>query len=268
MFVRSTLLVLLSWLVACSAPTPTPVPTPTVAPPVLVYADRALSNALQDVRGAFTESGGGVRVEFTFVDSDDLAARLDSSLSANIAASSSPEVFKQLFDRNRVEDVPRVFIRNPLAIVVARTNPKGILRLQDLNQRGLRVALAPADTRLGQHSRTLLVRLESAPPLQQDFAEQFEAAVIAQPSTGLGILNLIEQHRVDVGIVFASDFFLESDRVQSLDFPSQMNTPDDYTITMLKSNRAPEQLKPFIDFLFTSQAQDIFAAHGFQRLPR
>jgi ABC-type molybdate transport system substrate-binding protein len=159
-----------------------------------------------------------------------------------------------------------VFARNPLAIVIARTNPKGILKLQDLNQPGLRVALAPADTRLGQHSRTLLVRLESVSRFSPDFAEQFEAATVLQPNTGLGILNLIEQHRADVGIVFATDALLESNRVIALELPPHLNSPDDYTVTMLKSNREPERLQPFIDFLFTPQAQDIFASHGFERI--
>lgn len=259
--------VLFLFLGACAAPTPTPAPTPTLIPPLFLYADASLTDALRDVRSEFSKTNGDTRIEFNFTASDDMIVRLDSGLSANIAASSNFDVFAHLNEQNRIESAPRVFARHPLAIVIARTNPKGILRLQDLNRTGLRVALAPPNTRLGQHSRILLEKLEAAPRFRPNFVEQFTQAIIAEPSSGTGILNLIEQHRADVGIVYTPEALLESKRVQTLDLPPQYNAPDDINIATLKSGRDANQLKRFVDFLFTPQAQNILATYGFEPPP-
>lgn len=259
--------VLLVCLVACTAPAPTPAPTPTVTPPLYVYADASLTDALRDVRSEFSKTNADTRIEFNFTASDDMIVRLDARLSAGIAAGSDPAVFDHLAAQNRIESAPRVFARHPLAIVIARTNPKGILRLQDLNRNGLRVALAPPETRLGASSRTLIEKLQAAPRFRPNFVEQFTRAVIAQPSSGAGILNLLEQHRVDVGIVYTTEALLERNRVLALELPNQFNTADDFYIAPLKSGRDAAQLQLFIDFLFTPQAQNILATYGFEPLP-
>lgn len=260
-------LLLLLWFIACAAPTPTPALTPTLAPPLFVYADASLTNALRDVREAFALIHPDTRVEFTFVDSRALGARLDSSLSANLVVSAEPTVFANLTKQNRLDGAPRVFARNPLAIIIARTNPKSILNVQDLNRSGLRVVLAPPETRLGQHSRTLLENLNRAPRFRFNFSQQFLDAIIAQPSSGSSILNLVEQHRADVGIVYASDALLETNRVLVLELPAQSNSPEEFSVALLKANRDPARVQPLLDFLTSPQAQDILINHGFEPSP-
>lgn len=230
----------------------------------MIYADASLTDALRHIHSEFVKTHTDAWIEFKFIASDDLIARLDSAPTVNYVASANPDVFTHLSKQNRIESEPRVFARRPLAIVIARTNPKRILRLQDLNRSGLRVALARPDTRLGQHSRALLERLQDAPRFRPNFVEQFTDAVIAQPSSGLGILNLITQHHADVGIVFTTDLLNARSRVLTLDLPGEYYAADELSIAALASGHDKRQPEPFVDFLFTPLAQDILAAHGFE----
>lgn len=268
MFYQRVLIpVLMLCLVACAAPTPTPAPTPTVLPPLLIYADMSLTDALRDLRSEFSKTNPATRIEFHFAAADDLIARLDSSLSADIVIGSDPALFEHLAKQNRIAGAPRVLARQPLAIVIARTNPQGILRLQDLDRNGLRVALAPPNTRLGEQSRALIEKLQAAPRFRPNFVEQFTQAIVAQPSSGAGILELLEQHRIDVGIVYVTQALLERDRVFALELPAQFNTADDLYIATLKSGRDAAQMRPFTNFLSTPQAQTILSSYGFESPP-
>lgn len=255
--------VLLLSLVACGAPPPTPAPTPTLTPSLYVHADASLADALSDVRAEFSSKHPELRIEFNFVSSDEMLALLDSGPGTNMVAITDPEVFKQLSEQNRISGLPRVLTRRHLAIVTARGNPKAIRDLKDLDRPGLRVALARPDTRLGQRSRAWIQKLGSAPLLRPGFAKHFIESVIVEPSSGLGILNLIEQQRVDVGIVYATDVPPERDSIHLLDVPSSYNSVENFYLTTFKSGHSDREIQPFINFLYTLYTQNILTTHGF-----
>jgi molybdate transport system substrate-binding protein len=231
---------------------------------VNVYADALLTDALRGVRSEYVLEHPGAAIELAFVEPGALAARLAATPNANIALSIEPGVFEELAKQNRLEGGAQVLITDPLAIIIARTNPEGILKLQDLNRNGLRIAIASEDTILGQQSRLLIANLNELPRFRTDFTDQILNSAIAQPSNGGAILNLVASHQADVGIVFASQAVLEEKRVFILDVPPEAGVSVDYSVGVLKTNRDPEDVQQFLDFLFSPRAQDAVSKYGFK----
>lgn len=206
-------------------------------------------------------------ITLTFAAPEEISSRLATGNDAEIVISADATLFETLAAQDRLQEQAQIFATDPLVIVVARTNPGGVLELQDLNRRDLRVAIAAKDTVLGQQSRLMVANLNQIPRFRTDFSQRFLNGVIGQPSEGGGILNLVEQNRADVGIVLNSQAVLEQHRVFVLPVPPEAAVGVDYMVGELKVGPGAEGAQSFLDFLVSPQTQSMLDKYGLQKAP-
>ena len=89
-----------------------------------------------------------------------------------------------------------------------------------------------------------------------------------QPKLILGsnvrqVLSYVESKNVDAGIVYASDAFCsDSVRVVAI-APDEINETIVFPVAVVSSSKNVQIARAYIDFLFTTEAQEIFKKHGF-----
>lgn len=232
-----------------------------------MYADTAMANVLRDVREAFAKAHPETRIELTFVDAANMPNRLDSSLSVNLVLSANAQVFEHLTEQNRIETAPRVIMRDPLVVFIARTNPAGIERIEDLTRGDLDFAIANETTPLGQATRALIENLRHDLIFGPEFSQLVLDHVSAESDDANSIFESVLLNHADVGVAYASDANLRLGRITLLDLPKGLDVTTDYSAAVLKSTHAPTQAQLFFDFLGSPPAQAIFAQHGFQANP-
>ena len=257
----------LAALSACNAlpfaPTPTALPTPTLPPPLVIYADNALANALRDIRTAYDQTHPQPRIDFTFAEPADLSTRIENTLRPEVLITTNARIFQDLQARDRLTIPPHVLVRDPLIVFIARTNPAGIERIEDLNRTDIRVVIAAENTRLGQATRALVENFRTDAAFGPDFPAILYHDVIAQPASGSEILQRVVLNRADVGIVYASEADLQREQIMPLVMTAGLGISSDYSVAVLQSALDPARANQFIEFLTTPQAKTIWRDYGF-----
>jgi molybdate transport system substrate-binding protein len=130
-----------------------PVLTPGVleAPSTLnVSAAASLTQAFQELGRELERVHPGLTVRFNFAGSQQLALQIEQGAPADVFASADQRWMGYLLEKGRVAGQPAVFARNRLVVIVPRTNPARIGRLEDLARRGTKLVLAAAAVPAGK----------------------------------------------------------------------------------------------------------------------
>lgn len=254
-------------LIGCGAigvaPTPTPRPAPTADAPLVVYADVALAPALAELQKAFYQTADATTLQLHFAEPAALRERLANTLRPELVITADPALLKDLRKQNRLDHV-QVVARDPLAIIIARTNPGNIERLQDLTIHDYRMAIAAENTPLGKATRRLIDNLSHDLMYGPDFPGNFYKQVVAQPSNGGQVLEQVVFNQAHVGIVFASDIGVQHNRVTELEIPEGLDIATDYTAAVLKSTHDPARAAGFVGFLKSADADAIWRAYALE----
>ncbi len=246
------------------APTPVPTPPPTSHARLVIYADAALETPLEDLKLAFYHITTSASLDFTFAEPPVLRQRLEATLRPEMVITRDQALLSELRRQNRIEGEPRVVARDPLAIIIARTNPGRIERLEDLTRMPLRVAIAADDTPLGQATRQLIENLSHDLTYGPDFPGLFYGEVVSQPQDGSQVLQQVIFHKAHVGIVYISDLGFQRNRVELLEIPPGLEVAAEYQLAVLKSTQDPARVQRFADFLLSRQAGEVWREYGLQ----
>jgi len=231
-----------------------PTPPPTPARPLVVYVDSSISNVARDIRTAFLQAHPELEIELVFEQAE---VPLDLILTGDM------KIFETLRQENRLQDSPRVVARDPLVVFVARANPKQIERIEDLNHRDLRMAIAKETTPLGKLTRALVENLRGDAAFGPEFPEIFFQNVSAQTDDGANVLEQVIQKQADGGIVYASEADLRREQIIALEITTGLNVSTEYSIAILKSTPDAARAQLFFDFLFSPQAQTLWRDYGY-----
>ena len=137
--VRSSLGIVLAVVGIAAAPMPPVSPPPA---PLTVYAAASLTDAFQELGRAFEATHAGMTVQFNFAGSQQLASQLEQGAPADVFASADKRWMSYAVEKGLVEGEPTIFAGNRLVVIVPRTNPARIGRLQDLVRRGTKIVVA------------------------------------------------------------------------------------------------------------------------------
>jgi len=236
-------------LAGCSAAAPAPPPAGAPAGTVTVLAAASLSDAFQEIGRAFEARYPGVRVEFSFAGSAQLAGQVAQGAPADVFASADQDNMDRVLDH--VDGQPRVFARNRLQIAVQPGNPKGIRGLADLARPGLAVVLCAPPVPCGRYSNQALqmAGVQVTPRSQ----EQDVKAVVAKVALG----------EADAGIVYVTDVRAAAGKVAGVDIPDSQNVVAGYPLAVLKEGPNPRGGRAFADFVLGPEAGRMLAGRGF-----
>jgi molybdate transport system substrate-binding protein len=243
-----------------------PVLTPGAleAPSTLnVYAAASLTEAFQELGHSLERSHPGLTVRFNFAGSQQLALQIEQGAPADVFASADQRWMDYVVEKSQVAGSPAVFARNRLVVVVPRTNPARIGRLEDLARRGTKVVLAAEAVPVGKYSRDALTKLAGAEGFPKDYDRQVLANVVSQEENVKSVVAKVQLGEADAGIVYRSDVTPSVARyVRVFEIPDPYNSIASYPIAVLKSAGNAEAAQQFVALVTSPQGQAVLQRHG------
>jgi molybdate transport system substrate-binding protein len=247
------------------------VPGPIRVPPprrITVFAAASLTEAFKDVATALARRDSSLIIQFSFAGSQQLASQLEQGAQGDVFASADQRWMDHARDDSLLSGAPVVFVRNRLVVIVPRTNPARIDRLQDLARRGVKLVLAGDAVPAGRYSRDVLQNLSQAPEFGRGFSGQVLANVVSDENDVKSVVAKVQLGEADAGMVYRSDITPAVARfVTALEIPEAQNVIAGYPIAVLRSSPDPAAARQFINFLLASDGQHILVEHGFLGAP-
>ena len=222
-------------------------------PPVVVFAASSLTDALTSVAREYERSSGKT-IKTSFAASSTMARQIEAGAPADLFLSAAPEWTRFLETGGFLEE-RKPFLRNHL-VLVAHPDVEGILfspkvPLPDLWPGNLAVA-DPEHVPAGRYARQALQRLG----WWKGFRGRLVTAADARAA-----LRLVELGEAGLGIVYATDAIGAEVKVLGT-FPDKAHEPVIYELGLCRG--AGNDARAFFDFLFSTQASDVFKRFGFQ----
>ena len=218
---------------------------------IVVLAAASLTEAFSEVEAQFEELHPGTDVKFSFDSSSSLAAQANQGAPADVFASADELNMKKVTDTGAAT-APATFVRNRLAILVAKGNPEGVAGLEDLEN--VVYVLCGVGVPCGTYAEQALAKagvdIDAHPPRSR------EANV-------KGVVTRITTGEADAGIVYVTDAKASAKGADRVDIPEEHNVTAGYPMAALKDAPNPAGATAFMAFLLSGTGQEIMAGFGF-----
>jgi molybdate transport system substrate-binding protein len=231
-------------------------------PDLTVYAAASLSDAFEDLAGAY-EAETGVSVAFSFDASSTLRAQITEGAPADVFASADLANAEALVDAGLTDGDLSVFAENALAVVTPSVGPPVVGVWVELASPGIRIIAAGEGVPITGYAEELIANLAEEPPAPDGFADAYAANIVSREDNVRAVLAKIELGEGDAGIVYETDA-AASDDVTIVGVPEDANVRAEYAVVILAGS-APGATD-FVEWLLADTARGILASHGF-RLP-
>lgn len=241
------------WASLACGPGPEKAPAPGSAESgnavITVSAAASLTDAFQEVAGAFEELRPGVEVRLNLAGSAALSAQILEGAPVDVFAAAAPGHLAVVAEE--LVEPGRIFATNRLRIVVPHGNPGDVGGLADLSRDELVVGLCAPAVPCGELAREALDR----------------AGVAAAPDTeepnARALLTKVRLGEVDAAVVYASDVLAGGGEVDGLDIPEAWSPVAHYPIAVLRGSSHPMASRDFVSFVLSERGAAILARHGF-----
>jgi molybdate transport system substrate-binding protein len=228
-----------------------------------VFAAASLSDAFNDLARKLETQRPGLRVRISFAGSQQLAAQIEQGAVADVFASADERWMGAVRSSGLLEGDPSTFAHNRVVVIVPKPNPARINRLQDLAKGGIKLVLAADAVPVGRYSRTVLRNLSRTEGFDADFATRTLRNVVSEEENVKSVVSKVQLGEADAGIVYRSDVSPAVARyVRVFEIPEGANEIAAYPIALLKTSRAPETAKAFIDLVLSADGQRVLEQRG------
>ncbi len=229
-----------------------------------VLAAASLTNAFEEIGGAFEAANPGVNVEFQFGASSDLAAQLAEGAPADIFASANNRQMTVARDAGRIEDKVYTFAKNRLVVIVPADNPAGIETLHDLSNDGVLLVIAAEGVPVRDYTNSMVDKLVNVPGYREDFKTAFYNNVVSEEDNVRQVSAKVALGEADAGLVYISDVTPEiAEDVKMIGVSDAYNTLATYPIAVTNDSPSKELAQAFIDYVVSDAGQDTLVAWNF-----
>ena len=233
-------------------------------PRLAVYAAASLTDAFNEIADSLRQRDPALRIDFNFAGSQILVLQLGQGAAADVFASADDRWMKVAQDSGLIDGAPETFIHNRLVVIVPKTNPGRIGKLQDLGRAGIKLVLAADAVPAGHYAREAMFNLARAPGFPADYGQRVLANVVSNEENVRSVAVKVQLGEADAGVVYVSDVTPSVARqVRRIEFPDSANVIADYPIAVVRHAPNPAAAKVFIDFVRSPTGQAILVRNGF-----
>ena len=216
-----------------------------------VYAASSLATPFAYAALAYEKNHPGVKVQFNFGASSDLARFVQEGAPADVFASADVANMDKVESQDLLDSPSVIFATNYLEIIVEKGNPLNISSLQDLENPDLVFVTTSPDVPIGKYTAEVLKKADvSVTP------DSFESNV-------KGIMLKVASGEADAGIVYHSEVIASDGQVEGVEIPAELNIVAKYPIGMIKNSANKKQAQEFVDFLLSTAGQTLLTQYGF-----
>ena len=250
-------------LLALGLPALAPHPADRAPSTLTVYAAASLTESFQDLGHILEQQHPGLAVRFSFAGSQQVALQLEQGAPADVFASADQRWMDYAREKGLVEGEAAVFARNRLVVIVPRTNPARIGRLQDLARRGTKIVVAAEGVPVGKYSREALRKLAAADGFPPEYDKRVLTNVVSQEENVKSVVSKVQLGEADAGLVYQSDVTPAVARyVREIEIPDASNVIAGYPIAVLKDAKNGDAARQFVELVRSEAGQRVLQQHG------
>jgi molybdate transport system substrate-binding protein len=238
-------------------------PGPARAQELTVSVAVSLKEAADEIGRRFTQGRAGVRLRFNLGASGELQKQIEAGAPVDVFVSAAQRQMDELERAGHIDPGTRiVFARN---VLVAIKPPDTALDIPGpsnlLDRRVQRIGIGnPRTVPAGQYAEEALRAVGVWDRIQPKL-------VLAENVRQ--VLDYVVRAEVDVGFVYATDAVTRLGRVRlAFAVPEDAHRPIVYPAAVLKTTRAPDLARAFVEFLRGPEAQEVVGRLGFEPPPR
>jgi molybdate transport system substrate-binding protein len=230
---------------------------------VMVFAAASLSDAFTEIGHRIGREQPGLTVRFNFAGSQQLASQIEHGAAADVFAPADETWMPYLAERSLLAGKASLFARNRLVVIVPKSNPGRIHRLQDLARPGIKLVLGAAAVPVGKYSREVLQNLARTPGFGADYARRVLANVVSEEENVKSVVGKVQLGEADAGFIYRSDVTPSVARfVRTLMIPERANVLARYPIAVLKNAKHPKAARALVGWVLSRPGQQVLERHG------
>ncbi len=228
-----------------------------------VFAAASLTEAFTDLGNAFERDHPGVTVRLNFAGSQALATQLEQGARADVLATADQRWMSYAKEHRLLSTEPATFARNRLVVVLPRSNPGCVDKLQDLTRPGLKLVLAGAQVPVGAYSREALRRLNGAPGFPAGYDRLVLGNLVSEEENVRAVVAKVQLGEADAGIAYVTDVTARSrEALTLLQIPDPYNPIAEYPVAAVAGGQAA-LAESFIALVLSAEGRRLLAARGF-----
>ena len=229
-----------------------------------VFAAASLVDAFREVSATFRKQNPEVAVLFSFAGSQQLAAQIIQGAAADVFASADMRWMNEVVREGIVRGTPRPFAGNQLVVIVPRSNPARIDRLEHLSRSGVKLVIGAEAVPVGAYSREALTKLGKQAGFPADYARKVLGNVVSLEDQVRSVVGKVQLGEADAGICYKSDVTRAvKPYVRMIEIPDAANVRALFPIAVLDHGDDAEMSWQFVDFVCSPGGQEILRRHGF-----
>jgi molybdate transport system substrate-binding protein len=229
-----------------------------------VFAAASLTDAFRTLGDTLQKRMPGLVVAFNFAGSQQLAAQILEGAPADVFASADDHWMTVVRDSGFLGANAKTFATNRLIVIVPKTNPARIGKLQDLARSGVKLVLAAPAVPAGQYARLMINNLARDPSFGGDFAQRALGNVVSQEQNVRAVVTKVQLGEADAGVCYVSDVPPTAARdVRVFEVPEASNVIAQYPIAIVKHAGSEAAARAFVDLVTSPTGQAVLASYRF-----
>ena len=227
-----------------------------------VLAASSLTDAFEELRGAFEEQNEGVAVNTSFAGSSELLAQIQQGAPADVFASADEAKMDTALEEGLVTD-PEVFARNRPAVIVPNDNPAAIEEFRDLAEADAQIVLAEEAVPIARYAEEVLDNADVEYGV--GFAQRVRDKIVSREANVRASANRIALGEADATFIYESDVTEDiRDRVRVVEIPEELNVVATYPIAKIEDSQNPELAQAWVDLVLSDEGQRVLERYNFE----
>ena len=223
---------------------------------IVVSAAASMQDVLEAIKLLYIQRYPQTKITFNFGSSGSLQHQIEQGAPIDIFISAAPQQMNYLAKKKLLLSGSRQnLLKNQMVLVVPQNNHL-INDFNDLTSNSIeQIALGePKSVPAGKYAQEILTNLNIIDNLQPK-------AVYGKDVRQ--VLNYVATGNIEAGIVYRSDAAI-ADRVKVVaTAPQKTHSPVVYPVAIVKDSKNPQVAQQVLQFLFSSEVQEIFQQYGF-----
>jgi molybdate transport system substrate-binding protein len=221
-----------------------------------ISAAISLKDALNEIDSVYTSSHSGTALHFNVGGSGTLQQQIEQGAPVDIFISASPKEMDALDSKGMLLAGTRHDLVKNQVVLIVPSDRAGVSNFQDLTRAEVKnVAIGePRTVPAGRYAQQVLTHFGVYDQLKPKFVFGKDVRQV---------LAYVETGNADAGIVYATDARITNRVKVVATAPEDSHAPVVYPVAIIKTSHDPSAAREFMQFLWGSQARDVFVKFGF-----
>lgn len=222
---------------------------------VTVSAAASLTESLTEIKKMYEEKTGA-KITLNFGSSGSLQKQIEQGAPTDLFLSASKSKMDTLQKKDFIDTDTRIdLLKNSLVLIVPEEYKQKIESLSDIKDMDVKFSIGePESVPAGTYGKQAIEYSKLWQPLTSKMVYGKTVKQVAQ---------YVESGEASAGIVYSSDTYTLKKSYIAETFDEKSHKPIVYPMAVVKISKNKEAAKKFMEYLTSSEAQNVFKKYGF-----